>query len=301
MTGEAIRTAVSSVQVTVRQGIFTDRGIVIGKVFYDENENGWQDDGEDGIPRVELSMEDGTRILTGDDGKYSLPEVQPGQHVLRVNKRTLPTGSGLCSSRSEFAGDGETRFIRLPDGGIARADFSVTPPRQASLYNAFSKTTLLSVGEKIEVTYTIVLYDPGKAAVVSLVDTLPPGFHFELKSILLNDSTISGEGDNPAALQVKLGRRDPNSFHILKVPIHGDSAAIGRQIAHRGRLILSYPTGRDAVFEAKSISHGLPVSQESISRPATNEVGVSQSYKRSLNRVQSDTSIDPAGKPTGAP
>lgn len=301
ITGEAIRTAVSSVQVTVRQGIFTDRGIVIGKVFYDENENGRQDDGEDGIPHVELSMEDGTRIVTGDDGKYSLPEVQPGQHVLRVNKLTLPTGSGLRSPRSEFAGDGETRFIRLPDGGIARTDFSVTPPRQASFYISLSRTTVSSVGEEIEATYTIALYDPGKAAVISLLDTLPRGFHFDLKSIVLDDSTISGEGDNTAALQVKLGRRDPNSFHILKVRIHGDSTALGRQIAHRGRLIFSYPTGRDAVFEAKSISHALPVSQESISRPATNAVGVSQSYKRSLNRSRSDTSIDPAGATTGAP
>src|ERR1035438_4607854 len=43
-------------------------------------------EGEVGVKGVELWMEDGTRITTGDDGKFSLPNVKPGQHVLRVNE-----------------------------------------------------------------------------------------------------------------------------------------------------------------------------------------------------------------------
>lgn len=303
MAGEAIRTAVSSVQVTVRQGIFADRGIIIGKVFYDENENGSQEDGEDGIPHVELAMEDGTRIVTGDDGKYSLPEVQPGQHVLRVSRPTLPTGSELLSPRSEFAGDGETRFIRLTEGGIVRADFPVMPPRQASFYTAVSKLAVSSVEEQIEATYTIGLHDLGATAEISLVDTLPRGFHFDLKSISLNDSTITGEDDNHSRLRLRLGRRAPNSLDVVKVHIYADSMALGRRITHRARLILSYLKGRDAVFTVKSTTYPPPVGREHTLNPErgsplpdefpeTNTAANPQARKLSLDETRFNTSPD---------
>ncbi|HSQ74692.1 MAG TPA: SdrD B-like domain-containing protein [Bacteroidota bacterium] len=128
LAGDTVRSGESSIQVLVHPGVFTDRGIVIGKVFTDLNGNGLQDHNESGIAGVELWMEDGTHIVTGDDGKYSLPEVMPGQHVIRVDQRTLPKTSRLLARGTEFAGDGSARFVRLVEGGIARADFYVSVP-----------------------------------------------------------------------------------------------------------------------------------------------------------------------------
>lgn len=112
-------------QVTVQPGVFTDRGVIIGKVFYDDDRNAYQSEGETGLKGVELWMEDGTRIITGDDGKFSLPDVRPGQHVLRVNERSLPPKTELLKGNRDFAGDATSRFVRLPEGGIARANFFV--------------------------------------------------------------------------------------------------------------------------------------------------------------------------------
>jgi uncharacterized repeat protein (TIGR01451 family) len=115
----------SQKQITVQPGVFTDNGVIIGKIFYDDDRNGYQSEGEVGVKGVELWMEDGTRITTGDDGKFSLPNVKPGQHVLRVNERSLPPRTELLKGGRDFAGDASSRFVRLPEGGIARANFFV--------------------------------------------------------------------------------------------------------------------------------------------------------------------------------
>ena len=82
-------------QVQIQQGVFSDRGLIVGKVFYDDNQNRYQDSGEAGLKGIELMMEDGTRIITGDDGKYSVPDIAAGDHVIRLREYTLPKGDQL--------------------------------------------------------------------------------------------------------------------------------------------------------------------------------------------------------------
>ena len=123
--GTQLVSAPSQWQITVRPGVFTEKGLIIGKVFYDDNRNTFQESGENGIKGIELWMEDGTKIVTGDDGKYSLPEVKPGQHVIRVNERTLPKGTELLGGSVDFAGDPSSRFVFVTESGIAKANFFV--------------------------------------------------------------------------------------------------------------------------------------------------------------------------------
>jgi len=125
--GVSISSARVSEKVEVRRGVFTERGLIIGKVFFDPNENSYQDSGEVGVKGVELMMEDGTRVMTGDDGKYSLPDVAPGDHVLKVRKHTLPSNSELHSGYDDFANEPSSRFVKVTESGIARADFYLIP------------------------------------------------------------------------------------------------------------------------------------------------------------------------------
>ncbi len=128
-------------QITVRPGVFTDRGIIIGKIFYDDDRNSYQSEGEIGVKGVEIWMEDGTKITTGDDGKFSLPDVKPGQHVLRVNERSLPPRTELLKGNRDFAGDATSRFVRLTEGGIARANFFVRRVLKDSVYQKVGKVS----------------------------------------------------------------------------------------------------------------------------------------------------------------
>lgn len=142
-TGFTLVSAPSEWQVTVRPGVFTQKGLIIGKVFYDDNRNTFQEMGEEGIKGIELLMEDGTRITTGDDGKYSLPEVKPGQHVLRVNERTLPSGTSLLKGNNKFAGDPSSQFVILTESGIAKANFFVARSIEDSVHQKIGKVNKL--------------------------------------------------------------------------------------------------------------------------------------------------------------
>jgi uncharacterized repeat protein (TIGR01451 family) len=246
--GQTVQSLQASIQVTVRPGVFSDRGVVIGKVFYDENENAEQDDGESGIRGVELWMEDGSRIITGDDGKYSLPEVRAAQHVMRVNTLTLPYGAELLALKSESAGDGLSRFVRLTEGGIARTDFYVRRPRQASATAMYATMYAAKAGERIPALYALRFDDIGTPTRIQLADTLPPGFTYDYKSIAWRGMPLYPDGIASPTLTIEFPKRNENSTDTVHFVIVADSAAIGKPIASTGRLLLSYPRGRDASF-----------------------------------------------------
>jgi uncharacterized repeat protein (TIGR01451 family) len=266
LAGDTVRSGESSVQVLVHPGVFTDRGVVIGKVFFDRNGNGIQEEGELGIAGVELWMEDGTHIVTGDDGKYSLPEVKPGQHVIRVDRRTLPAGSELLAIGTEFAGDGSSRFIRLVEGGIVRADFHVAPPRQASLEVKLVHGSTAAGYNGLMGRYTIRWNEKVSAPSIALVDTLTRGFHYDLRSVVASDSCTTGGAGDSRTLCLYLRPMLNHSIDSVQVAIRADSALRQGSVALRPRLVLSYPKRRDAVIEtgrmAETVQTSSTVSQE---------------------------------------
>jgi hypothetical protein len=112
-------------EVEIRPGIFSDLGVILGKVFADANENGVQDDDEQPVPNVALVMEDGTSITTDEYGKYSVPEVTAGLHVVALDLRSLPRGFEATESSTAFAGDGTSRFVDVPASGLVKVDFAL--------------------------------------------------------------------------------------------------------------------------------------------------------------------------------
>jgi hypothetical protein len=87
-----------------------DMGTIIGKVFLDRNGNGIQDEPtydplegaevvEDPIPNAQLVMEDGTVVTADKEGRFSVPSLTPGRHLLRLDERTLPEGSYLTTPK----------------------------------------------------------------------------------------------------------------------------------------------------------------------------------------------------------
>jgi uncharacterized repeat protein (TIGR01451 family) len=115
-----------------------DLGTVIGKVFWDRNENGVQDavyrgqDTEDrqntennntepGIPHVQIITEEGTIITTDKDGKYHLTGITPGRHVLRIDERTLPEGAYLTTDKAVI--------VDITPGIIQKVNFGINKIR----------------------------------------------------------------------------------------------------------------------------------------------------------------------------
>ncbi|PIQ87487.1 MAG: hypothetical protein COV74_00520 [Candidatus Omnitrophica bacterium CG11_big_fil_rev_8_21_14_0_20_45_26] len=122
LTGDARErlSQLRSIPITVIADPFFTEGTVIGKVFDDQNENGIQDKGESGVPSVQLATEEGIVIRTDFDGKYHIPAVQPGRHVIKIDAHSLPSGTHFVTE--------ETRLIKMTDGMITQADFAVKLP-----------------------------------------------------------------------------------------------------------------------------------------------------------------------------
>ena len=122
-----IRSNTAAFKVNVQGGVFSSDGCIIGKVYVDCDGNAVQNNvgasRELGIPGVRLVMLDGTFIITDSEGKYSICGVKSQTHVLKVDRSTLPKGARLVPSSNRNAGVGDSLFIDLKGGELARADF----------------------------------------------------------------------------------------------------------------------------------------------------------------------------------
>ncbi|MHB8828971.1 MAG: DUF7507 domain-containing protein [Syntrophales bacterium] len=133
--GRAVSSNTAAVKVKITEGIFTEKGTIIGKIFLDRDGNRLQNQpekgkeakspSEPGIPNVAIYLEDGTRVITDYSGKFSIIGIKPGTHVLRVDETTLPQGLVLVPLSNRFMGDGASQFIGMNPGGLSQADFAV--------------------------------------------------------------------------------------------------------------------------------------------------------------------------------
>jgi uncharacterized repeat protein (TIGR01451 family) len=110
-------------RVRVTGGVFTSEACVLGKVFVDCNGNHVQDHEELGIPGVRLYLQNGTYLVSDSEGKYSICNLLPRTHVLKVDKSTLPRGARLTTSSNRNAGDAGSLFLDIRNGELHRADF----------------------------------------------------------------------------------------------------------------------------------------------------------------------------------
>ncbi|MCD7060631.1 Calx-beta domain-containing protein [Pelagibacterium xiamenense] len=106
-------------------------GDVIGKVFDDVNRNGYQDEGELGLPGVRLASVEGWLITTDQHGRFHvacalLPDHRIGSNfILKLDTRTLPTGYRVTTENP--------RVVRLTAGKMTELNFGAAIGRVVRL------------------------------------------------------------------------------------------------------------------------------------------------------------------------
>ena len=104
---------------------------VIGKVFDDRNANGYQDDGEPGIPAVRLATPRGLLVTTDADGRFhvpcaDIPNADRGSNfVMKLDERTLPSGYRVTTENP--------RDVRITRGKMVKLNFGATIHRVARI------------------------------------------------------------------------------------------------------------------------------------------------------------------------
>lgn len=99
---------------------------LLGKVFEDRNRNGYQDEGEPGVPGARVATVNGQLVTTDEYGRYhiacaAVPDARIGSNfVLKLDPRSLPLGWEPTTDNP--------RSIRLTRGKFGELNFGVAPP-----------------------------------------------------------------------------------------------------------------------------------------------------------------------------
>ncbi|HOY69033.1 MAG TPA: hypothetical protein PLP29_19310, partial [Candidatus Ozemobacteraceae bacterium] len=169
--GRSVSSRAVSATIDVREGLFTERGTVLGKVFLDRDGNGRQNaSGEVGIPGIGLYLEDGTHVTTDEQGQYSVPGILPGAHLMRLDPTMLPADAEPAAISNRDRDDPRTRLIELPHGGLFKADFPLRPGPGFILPVASSSATLPGSGTRPLTPIS------GPSSWENVVGSMTPGF-----------------------------------------------------------------------------------------------------------------------------
>ena len=131
----------------------------MGKVFADADEDGFQDEGEPGLPGVRIATTNGEWIVTDEFGRFSLPGVDPGKNnwgrnaILKVDSASLPDGSEFTTENP--------RVLRITGGLMNQFDFGVKLPTSRPVEPKAREVTTVTVTE-VEASVDPVYFDSGE-------------------------------------------------------------------------------------------------------------------------------------------
>ena len=96
-----------------------DQGVLLGKVYCDDNGDGRQQRGERGLADARVFLDSGFYADADNDGQFHFSAIDPGLHLVKIDTRSLPPGSTLTTSR---------RALNVTRGLPVSIDFGVTCP-----------------------------------------------------------------------------------------------------------------------------------------------------------------------------
>ena len=123
-----------------------DTSLIVGTVWNDINANGFQDEGERGIPGVRIASVEGLLMETDQFGRYHLEGVDAGKFergtnfILKLDPATLPPGSKLTTDNPllrRITPGLPVRFdfgVQLPEGSVRKAGTRIeTKPNEVAV------------------------------------------------------------------------------------------------------------------------------------------------------------------------
>ena len=131
-SGEKTAAGPAKAVVMVSAGVFSNRQVLIGRVFVDTDGNDQFDAYDRPMPGVRLYLTNGESVITDSAGLYNFPSLGDGPQVVSIDPITIRGGYALSDGGRE-SGKGWTRLLRTPAGGGAmlRQNFALVPTGKA--------------------------------------------------------------------------------------------------------------------------------------------------------------------------
>jgi uncharacterized repeat protein (TIGR01451 family) len=148
--GQVIVTSNTATAAVKRaEGVFTQRGTILGRVYFDADEDGRYMPGRDEpLPGARVYASNGRFAITDREGRYSFSELEPGMYVLRLDPLTVPFTPRVVP---EDLGRPGSRLVQVQGPGLSSADFPLENPMAAATR---TRSTTLRRGS-ISLTKTI--------------------------------------------------------------------------------------------------------------------------------------------------
>ncbi len=129
LNGAEVETSRVRAGVRITGGLFSNRQMIIGRVFEDRNTNGKFDSGDRPVEGARIYSDSGQSVITDSRGLYNFPAADSGSIVISLDPVTLPDGYMLLNDRNRRSSDSWTRLLRTPLGGgaLLRQNFAIAP------------------------------------------------------------------------------------------------------------------------------------------------------------------------------
>ena len=126
----------ANARVRIKEDFLRNRNILMGRVIADNCDTP-DDKVAEGLQGVRIYLEDGTFVVTDEQGMFHIEGVKPGSHVVQMDLDTLAKHYEpiVCDEHTRFAGRTFSRFVDLQGGALWRTDFHVKklPPPKADV------------------------------------------------------------------------------------------------------------------------------------------------------------------------
>lgn len=180
-SGESIPPEQATATVFVKKGVFSKNGTIIGKVYIDSNNNGIHDGNDKFTENIVIYTSNGVRVITDSKGKFSIPDIQNGQMVLKVDSKSLPKGVYLPVQALKLQKESEQKIASIQDKEVDLNNFNkkvfvVVKDKEITLSNSSNYNMVLEAKDKslIEV----------KSSILKVAD-------LNLNEVVNNSKTIS--------------------------------------------------------------------------------------------------------------
>jgi len=194
----------ATASVQLKPDLLNTHNILMGRVIADDC-GAVDPDKAKGLAGVRIYLEDGTYVVTDEQGSYHIEGVKPGSHVLQIDKTTLSSHFEpvICGEHTRFAGRTFSRFIDLQAGSLWRADFHVRPvaPPKAAV-----ELRLDSHVKNYLATYHLTMHG-GDVPLrdMRLMINLPPDVKYIAGSSVLDNRNIDDPDVHGTVLIYRLG------------------------------------------------------------------------------------------------
>jgi uncharacterized repeat protein (TIGR01451 family) len=217
--GLSSNTAHASVVVT--EDLYSNKSFLVGRVIDGSCDDKAHNDIK-GLANARIVLEDGTYILTDQEGRWHIDNLRPGTHVVQLDLDSLPKDYEVvaCEQNDRFAGRAYSQFVNLQGGTLWRADFHVQKKAPESVR---IKQTLGAQPANDSTVVSLALDSSADVTGYSATVTLPEFAKYVPGSAKLNGKSIADPDSVGSALIFRSQAhsspwQDQYSFSVEDVP-----------------------------------------------------------------------------------